>query len=456
MTPPPAPSLLRDSRGHTLGTGSAEALALAEQALGEMLSFGDPPLATVLRAVDADPGWMWPHLMAAGHLLAQDDPRQEALAHPWLERAAQGAGSAPWRERQHLLALQAVAAGQWQQACLLWEDLLLACPLDVLALHWAHHWDLCRGEPTALRWRVARVLPEWDEQDPHYPFVLGLYAYGLQEANCLPQAEDAARRAVILGRQVPWAVHALTHVLEAQGRFDDGTAWLRQHQPSWAEGSTLACHLWWHMGLFRLEALDLPGVHRLMDAHLCGEAVPHAPQRVDAVSLLWRMHLLGEDVSARFAALRQAWQPGPADAGRMAWHDLHALLLWLGCGDLRAADAWLARCAEAALDPQQAGRSNHAVAREVGLPVMRALLALARGDAAAAVQGLRQTRSQWVRLGGSQVQRQLLSTSLLAAAGQAGDRPLARALLNEWREGRAPSPLWRHWAERVEGARPGP
>jgi hypothetical protein len=44
--------------------------------------------------------------------------------------------------------------------------------------------------------------------------------------------------------------------MEMQGRFEDGAAWLRQHQPQWAEGNGFAAHLWWHKSLFRLEALD--------------------------------------------------------------------------------------------------------------------------------------------------------------------------------------------------------
>ena len=57
-------------------------------------------------------------------------------------------------------------------------------------------------------------------------------------------------------------VHAVAHVMEMQGRLDDGTAWLRQHQPVWAEGNGFHCHLWWHLGLFRLEGLDTTGVLR--------------------------------------------------------------------------------------------------------------------------------------------------------------------------------------------------
>jgi hypothetical protein len=109
--------------------------------------------------------------------------------------------------------------------------------------------------------------------------VLALYAFGLEESNLYPQAEDAGRRALSHEPRVPWAVHAVAHVMEMQGRFEDGAAWLRQHQGSWAEGNGFAGHLWWHKALFRLEALDIAGVLRLVDSHLAATAADHAAAR---------------------------------------------------------------------------------------------------------------------------------------------------------------------------------
>ncbi len=110
-----------------------------------------------------------------------------------------------------------------------------------------------------LRLRPARALPEWDEDDALFPYVLGLFAFGLEECNLYPQAEEAGRRATAGAARVPWAVHAVAHAMEMQGRFEDGAAWLRQQQPQWAsDDNGFAGHLWWHLGLFRIEGLDAP------------------------------------------------------------------------------------------------------------------------------------------------------------------------------------------------------
>jgi tetratricopeptide (TPR) repeat protein len=434
-----------DARGNPLATSSTAARDAAEQALWRMLSFYDVPLADLDAASEADPGWALPHIMRAGFLasLTEAPLLDEAQAH--LDRArdlAQGE-----RERLHLAAVAQLLDGRWPAAVALWDQWLIEHPRDALALQWAQLWDFYRGDAAGLRQRPARALPEWDESDPLHPYVLALYAFGLEESHLYPQAEEAGRRALAANPRVPWAVHAVAHVMEMQGRFDEGGAWLRQHQPHWAEGNGFAGHLWWHKALFRLEALDVAGALRLADAHLAGEALQITLQRVDAAALLWRLALLGQDVQGRAAALLEGWASGGACAGHYAFNDVHALLALLGAGELQRAEAHVARCAERALAAEDARRANHAMAREVGLPLMRGLLAFARGDYAAACELMYPARALAQRFGGSHAQRDLIDQTLLAAAARGGSRRLGRALLNERRMAKPVTPLTRWWAE---------
>jgi len=126
----------------------------------------------------------------------------------------------------------------------------------------------------------------------------------LEESNLYPQAEEAGRRALAINRACPGPCTRGARDGNA-GPIRDGAAWLRLHQPVWADGNGFACHLWWHKALFRLEALDAAGVLRLVDAHLSGDALQITLQRVDAAAMLWRLHLLGEDVSMRCAEVLQ-------------------------------------------------------------------------------------------------------------------------------------------------------
>ncbi|HET7526533.1 MAG TPA: tetratricopeptide repeat protein [Burkholderiaceae bacterium] len=441
---------LRDTRGNLLGTDSAAARDAAETALWRMMSFYDPPLNDLDRAIADDPHWPLPHVMKAGFLLSLTEPSLLADARAHLERAHLLLAAAPARERAHWEATQRVLDGRWHDACALWDDWLLDHPRDALALQWAHLWDFYRGDAINLRARPARALPEWDAADPLFPHVLALHAFGLEECNLQAQAEEAGRRALALDARSPWAIHAVAHVMEMQGRFDDGASWLRHHQGSWAEGNGYACHLWWHLALFRLEGLDDTGVLRLVDAHLSGDALQVTLQRVDAAAMLWRLHLLGVDVRARCAELVAQWDLADDSAGYYAFNDVHALLAMLAADDGARAEHWVARCAARALAADDAPRANHAMAREVGAPLMRALLALARGEPAAAAQALYAVRGKAQRFGGSHAQRDLIDQTLLAAAAaDPAARSLGRAVLNERRSARPLSPLTRCWAERL-------
>ena len=438
-----------DLRGNPTGSASAAARDAAEQALWRMMSFYDAPLADLDAAMVADPGWAMPHVMKAGFLLSLTEPSllREADAH--LSHARALSHDAPARERAHLEAVQLTLEGRWHAACRRWDELLLQYPRDALALQWVQLWDFYRGDANGLRLRPARALPEWDEGDPLYGHVLALHAFGLEECNLYAQAEDAGRRALAVNPRVPWAVHAVAHVMEMQGRYEEGSGWLRLHQPAWAEGNGFACHLWWHKALFRLEALDAAGVLRLVDAHLSGDALQITLQRIDAAAMLWRLHLLGEDVSARCAEVLSRWDLSDGNAGHYAFNDVHAVMAMLAAGELPRAESWLARCAERALNPAQAGRSNHQMAREVGLPLMRGLIAFGHGDADGAAELIYPARAVAAHFGGSHAQRDLIDQTLLAAAALGGRRDIGRALINERSMARPVTPLTRHWIERL-------
>jgi hypothetical protein len=445
--------LLSDSRGLRLGTASRAAADHADEALWQMMTFADTPRLALQAAREADGAWTLPLLLDAGFRLGLNQPEDRAAARALLESARALASHATERECTHLEALSRLQDGRVSAALRLWDDLLLAHPRDALALHWAHQWDHARGDSASMRLRPARALPEWDDDDPLFPCVLGLYAFGLAECHQLPLAEDLGRRAIALAQgqrggpdapvRVPWAVHAVTHAMEMQGRFDDGAIWLRQQQAGWIDGTRFASHLWWHLALFRLEALDVTGALRLVDTHLSGAALAHGLQCVDAAALYWRLRVMD---------LLQRWAPDPEQAGIHAFTDWHVVLAMLGAGERAQAEAWVARCAERVMRAEESARSNHAVARDLGLPLMRALLAAERGESDAAVRGLYLVHESAARLGGSHVRRDLVAQTLMHCASSSKLTHVGRAVLNERCLAKPVTPLTRHWAGKLKVA----
>jgi len=437
----------RDARGNPVGTASAAALAHAETALWRMVSFFDAPLADLDAATAADPAWTLPHLMRAGFLLTLTEPGLQADIDAALASAeALLAGSGVDRERAHLGALRRCARGDWHGACADWQAILDAHPRDLAALQWAHLFDFYRGDAARLRDRPQRVLPAWRRDDPLRPYLLGMHAFGLEECHAYAEAEAVGREAVAGSAKVPWATHAVAHVMEMQGRAGDGIAWLDGRRGDWSEGNGFAGHHWWHLALFHLERLDVAAPLALYDAHLSSANNALTLQRLDGAALLWRLRLLDADVGPRWHDIATGWDFAPAHAGHSVFNDVHTLLVLLGQGRRADAAAWVAACEAQA---QASTTSNGAMAREIGVPLMHGLLAFERGDLPEAVRRIGPVREAAHRFGGSHAQRDLVSQTLLAAAARAGDRGVAQHLLDERRRTKPHTPLTEHWTRQL-------
>jgi hypothetical protein len=216
-------------------------------------------------------------------------------------------------------------------------------------------------------------------------------------------------------------------------------------RPDWTQGNGFSGHLGWHQALFALESLDHARALQLFDEHLRADPAQITLQRLDAAALLWRLHLQGVDVGPRWDELLRGWNPQPQHAGHSAFNDLHALLAMIGAQDLPRAHTWLQSVVRSA---EAASGVDRDMARHVGLPLMRGLLAFAEGRPGEAIATIYPVRGELHRFGGSHAQRDLVTQTLLAAAAHAHDAAVGRALLNERRLGKPVTPLTRLWQGR--------
>src|SRR5262249_11085507 len=154
------------------------------------------------------------------------------------------------REHGHVAACRAWLDGDWQRAVELWGRVAIDYPRDSLAIQLAHLGDFYLGQSAMLRDRIARVLPAWDHDRPGYGYTLGMHAFGLEECGEYALAEGAGCRALLAERRDPWAIHAVAHVMEMQGRLAEGVSWLLEREGDWAHDNGFAFHNWWHRALY--------------------------------------------------------------------------------------------------------------------------------------------------------------------------------------------------------------
>ena len=436
---------LKDRRGLEVSTRNTRSLDRFEKALDLTTSYFIDPLAEINAAIADDPTCAFAHCLRAG--LAVMSSERGAL--PLIDESvavieAPGTGAND-RERRHAAAARTWATGDFARAKAAYDALVVDYPRDQLAVQIAHVGDFFLGQSTMLRDRMAQVLPHWDASVPGYGYLLGMHAFGLEETANYARAEDVGRHALALNPRDPWAVHAVQHVFEMQGRIHDGIEWLNATSANWAD-SALAFHNWWHLALHQLELGDIPAALDVYDRLVRPKETTIALELIDASQMLARIALRGGTVGSRWQALADCWSK-TEEGGFYVFNDLHALLAFAFAG--REQDA---RRMLEAIEKSAAGEGTNAEnARAVGLPVAYGIVAMAAGRPAEAVERLLPVRSRSYRIGGSHAQRDLVQLTAIGAALAARNGRLARALAAERTEQKPASPHnWRLTARALE------
>ena len=431
---------MKDHRDAPVTGANTRAIELYESAICQFNCYVGDPVATIDGAIAESPDFAMAIALKAYLLLSGMEKSPVPQAAELLAKLHKLKLND--RERRHAAAIACMVDGAFNRASERLDDILFHDPHDILALQMGHLVDFFRGDSRNLRDRVARVLAEWSPEMPGYHTLLGMHSFGLEETGDYVRAEDSARRAIELNRRDGWAYHAIAHVMEMMGRYEEGAAFLRDNEAGWAPESFFQVHNWWHLALFRLEADQTVEVLKLYDGPIRGGQSATVLDMVDAAALLWRLKLRGVDVGERWKATADRWQP-LIDDKLYAFNDCHAVMAMLGAGRIAEAERAVAILTETARKQSD----NALMSRDVGLPLARALLAFEQGKYAATIDLLRPLRNIAQRFGGSHAQRDLIDLTLIEAAQRAGELSLVRALANERLALKPNSPLARRYRD---------
>ena len=438
--------MLTDARGCPTSAPSSVSLQQYEQALELSASYQLDPLATIQKAIDADPAFAMGHALRAGLAVMATDRGAVPMLQESVEAIEALGRRAVDRERAHAAAARAWLEGDFAGSIHRYGEILLDHPQDLLALQVAHVGDFFLGASSMLRDRVAQVLPTWDSSTPGYGYVLGMYAFGLEETALYSRAEDIGRRALDANRRDAWAVHAVTHVMEMQGRLRDGVEWLTTRENDWSVNNGFAFHNWWHLALFNLESGNYARVLELYDQRIRATPSEIPLEMIDATALLWRLELRSANVGDRWQKLAASWEP-LAEHSYYAFNDAHAVMAFAAAGR-----GELVQRTIAAMERKAAGSDTNAMmTRDVGLPLARAVAAFAAGRYGDTIALLQPIRTIANRFGGSHAQRDLIHLTLVEASLRARHNRLARALLAERTQLKPSSPfIWQLTARSMD------
>ena len=74
--------------------------------------------------------------------------------------------------------------------------------------------------------------------------------------------------ALEINRTDCWATHAKAHVLEMEGRTREGIQFLEGTVADWQGGGGLACHNYWHLALYYIDAGNHEAAMDLFDREI--------------------------------------------------------------------------------------------------------------------------------------------------------------------------------------------
>lgn len=368
------------------------------------------------------------HVLKGSLLMFSRSAKNLPAATEALEAAEAVSGSANNRERLHISALRAWIQGDVLGAQNVWDAILVQEPHDLLALRLQHFNAMFLGRSDHLRALAGRSLSDWSDEVPGAGFAYGMACMGLEEAGEFERAEWIGRRGAELEPDDLWCVHSVAHVMEGEGRLDEGLAWMVRPETLWEGRGPMRHHLWWHEALFLFETGDYDRALDYYDRRLAPQEPANYMELSNAASLLLRLESTGVECGDRWQSLAMKSDHMIEDRS-LTFSDIHTLITFAMARDKialrKTSDLIVAYASTAAT-------YNANAASRVAVPLATALSARLRGDARKATDTLIQARFDFPSMGGSNAQRDVLEIFLIDCVIAAGDRPLARRLLNQY------------------------
>ncbi|MFI5015990.1 MAG: tetratricopeptide repeat protein [Hyphomicrobiales bacterium] len=423
--------MLQDQQGLTLSTSSAEAATNFDHTMSAYLKYRADVPQHLARTLDADPEFGLAHCLAGYFAMLSYKLANVPLATEAARRARATTMKATARERAHVDALDAWIAGDIDRTLALWDEILAEHPTDMLAFRLAHFNNFWLGRREAMLASVEQVLPRWGRDMPGYGTILSCRCFANEECGNYAAAEPAGWAALEIDPADYWGLHAVAHVMEMQGRQDEGIDLLEKHEGYFAGGNNLIHHLWWHRAMFHLERREFDAVLDLYDRRFRNLASPLVQAQPDlyidvqnAASMLFRLERQGIDVGDRWIEIADKAEQRMGDC-------LSAFTLphWMMALAATRRDEAARRMLGAM---RRFGTGAGPVAPVVGtiaLPVSEAVLAHRRGEHARAVDLMKPVLEDMRRLGGSHAQQDVLNQVFLDSAVKADRADDVRAML---------------------------
>lgn len=363
------------------------------------------------------------HVFKGYSLMSEGLGTSHAKAATHLQ-LAQALATTP-RERLHQDALRAWIDQDWRACAFAWEQILANWPLDLLAFRQHAGTLFWLGDKRYQAQIVASAASHWKAGIAGYAHFLSAYAFAMEEIGHYAEAERAARTALEHQPQDLWALHALAHVLEMQGRKQEGISLLEESGKFLNDYNLFRGHLWWHLAIFKYSAGAFDEVLDLLDREIYPKSSAFFLDIQNAASIMLRLEIQG------VPAGKERWERLAEGALQTATRNtiwfttLHQVIALQRSGRDDAVNEALAYA------NAQGKTGSHRA--QLAAQISAAAVAISDGNYQQGFDSLLGLRPDFGLLGASHVQQDIYQQIMLLAAMQLGDWPRIRQLLKERR-----------------------
>lgn len=406
-----------DARGLPITTSSTKAADAYDRAVHGFLGWDRQALELFRGAADHDPGLALAHA-GAGLCLFLDERFEEAQAA--IETARRVVAGASARELSHVGALALLVGGKPPDAERAMREHLERWPRDVVIvqrLYFVWFWQGRFPEMLGLTGALTH-------HSPGDPFMLGLHAFGLEQAGRCDEAVRVALAALRGNERDAWAVHALAHALYEMASFEGGIQSLPLRIHHCTHLGWFRNHLLWHLALMHLATGDYERASRIAGAAFERRPSAIAGDLHDSISFLWRLQLAGQEIGERWTPFVEIARTRLNRQG-LLFHAVHLAMALAGGRDWPTAERQL-EMLRARADKDRTG-----LVGAVAVPLVEGVQAFAAGDYKRVIDKIEPLRGRIVEIGGSRAQRDVFHDTLLEACFRAGDMERAERLLAE-------------------------
>ena len=393
---------MQDELGLEYTSSHAESAVLFNQALTRYLASDATTMSQLEDVLFADPEMPMAMMFRAYLLKLAADPRFKVRIDQCLDTLVQRTDLNE-REILHREALTLWRDNQMEEAAHAFDNIICQYPRDMLAIRVAHYLHFYGQGGNAMIGSLAEVVRSWQPDERFYGYLKGMECFALEELGEYAESESAGREALTINPADIWAAHAVTHIMQTQGRFMEGVSLIESLKTNWLHANNFVNHMHWHQALQYIGLGQLDQALRIYDELLIDPIKDDFYLDVcNSASLLWRLVMLGVDVGDRWQHLHEISSQRVED-DELIFSTLHYLMAPAVLGDEDA----MKRCLNNIETWSARPETQSLVCRNVGMTLAEAICQLSRGESAAAARQMASIQPQISQIGGSHTQRHL-------------------------------------------------